>query len=354
MTDDRDARRRGLRLIGARLLVVAAAAGATFGAVECAFRLFAGEEPRYRRQAQRVAQEEPKRGAAARPDAPPAEVPAADGGGRTVTRVLFLGDSFTRGSGLKDRNRRFTHLLAQRLSSPAASQPAVELFNAAVGGSSPVDWEGYLDRAKSRFEPDVVVAVFFLRDGTALSTSYRFNLERLQRIEDEESSAFVRSLAEHSVAVRWFRARRAEQRLSGQLVEEIRRAYLGSAEETAVWVRQQQALIELRDRCPPGTRFALVIFPMLASLGDYPFFEVEDEIVRFAARHRIDVFSLTGGFLGRDERRLWVAPDDQHPNEVAHRIAADTLEPFLRRLIERPERGSAPARHSAERTRSSD
>lgn len=75
--------------------------------------------------------------------------------------------------------------------------------------------------------------------------------------------------------------------------------------------------------------FHLVIFPILLDLDDYKFSAVENEIARFAKANDIQVFSLTPGFLGEDDRSLWVSPVNQHPNAEGHRIAADTLYPYL-------------------------
>jgi hypothetical protein len=38
---------------------------------------------------------------------------------------------------------------------------------------------------------------------------------------------------------------------------------------------------------------------------------------------------LLPAFHGRSATELWVHPTDQHPNEVAHRIAAKKLAEFL-------------------------
>jgi hypothetical protein len=75
--------------------------------------------------------------------------------------------------------------------------------------------------------------------------------------------------------------------------------------------------------------FHLVIFPLLFNLKSYEFHGVEEEIKRFAKTHGMVLCSLTPGFLGKDDHTLWVAPSDQHPNEKANRIAADTLQPFI-------------------------
>ena len=99
-----------------------------------------------------------------------------------------------------------------------------------------------------------------------------------------------------------------------------------------IWIEQQRYLLELRDRSEAdGASFHLVIFPMPFRLDSgYQFHDVERAITEFAAQHGIPVISLTDGFLGLEANTLWVSPDDQHPNELGHRVVADTLYLYVR------------------------
>jgi hypothetical protein len=45
------------------------------------------------------------------------------------------------------------------------------------------------------------------------------------------------------------------------------------------------------------------------------------------ARH-----DLLPALRGRTDESLWVHPVDRHPNEIAHRLAAESLAPVVRRL----------------------
>jgi hypothetical protein len=73
---------------------------------------------------------------------------------------------------------------------------------------------------------------------------------------------------------------------------------------------------------------------VLYNLNDnYPFYDVEEEISRFAEEANIPVFSLTSGFIGKNAADLWVSANDQHPNEQGHIIAADTLLPYVLDVI---------------------
>ena len=58
------------------------------------------------------------------------------------------------------------------------------------------------------------------------------------------------------------------------------------------------------------------------------------EIVAFGEEHGLPVHDLLPAYLGEDAPGLWVSSLDQHPNAEGHRIAADSIEPFLRALLE--------------------
>jgi hypothetical protein len=118
---------------------------------------------------------------------------------------------------------------------------------------------------------------------------------------------------------------------SSWYLQQFESAYLGDDEETRVWVRMQGELLKIRGYCDGlGIDFHLVVFPILYELDRYRFHDVEAEIEGFARRNGIPVYSLTPGFLGQDASTLWVTRSDHHPNEQAHRLAAERLYPYVR------------------------
>ena len=245
--------------------------------------------------------------------------------GRDVRRVLFLGDSFTEGSGIAHREDRFTDRVERALGGRA------HVFNAARGGTMPADWRLFYEVVGPAYRPDLVVAVFFLRDGTSLETALKPNRETIEAIR---SKHFSRPLAGRSRLVRWICNRLAWKEFSDGLKRRMLDSYLGTDEQREMWRIQQGALRSIARQCrEKGVPFHLVVFPVLANLDRYEFGEVEEEIARFAERNDIPVFSLTPAFLGRNARDLWVANNDQHPNELGHRIAAEALLPYLEPLV---------------------
>jgi lysophospholipase L1-like esterase len=248
-------------------------------------------------------------------------------------RVLFLGDSFTEGSGVAIEDR-FTNLVEARLNEElggAGSSERIHAFNAGRGGSNPIQWLEYYRAIEPYYRPAVVIAVFFLRDGAPLPTSLLLNQRTIDPIREKYRAL---PLYEASALLRFFYHRLAWKEYAEIFKRRVQASYLGSKEQRKVWSLRSQALAEIAADCRrKGIPFHLVIFPFLFDLKGYEFFAVEQEVARFARSHGIPVFSLTPGFLGEDEETLWVASNDQHPNEKGHRIAADTLLHYARSAI---------------------
>jgi hypothetical protein len=247
-----------------------------------------------------------------------------------TVRVLFLGDSFTRGAGIAEDGDRFTDIVESRLNAALRERGAptrVHVFNAGQHGTEPEEWFEHLGILEPIYRPQLVFAVFCLRDGTRLSTSLKYNRVAIRVIKEPyERLPFHDS----SRLMRFIYNRFAWREYSRALEAAVMASYVGSTEERAEWLKQSHFLLRMSGGCnEKGIPFSIVIFPLLFDLEDYPFHEVEEEIQGFARANGIPSHSLTPGFLGQDERRLWVASNDQHPNEEGHRIAAEGLLPVV-------------------------
>ena len=79
-----------------------------------------------------------------------------------------------------------------------------------------------------------------------------------------------------------------------------------------------------------GFRVVVMIFPMLFRLSnDYPFVDIHRKLRAHLEENGVPVLDLLPAFQGHEGRELWVHPSNQHPNEVANRIAAEALYSFL-------------------------
>lgn len=240
-------------------------------------------------------------------------------------RILFLGDSFTFGSGVDDPSVRFTDRLERELGAD------FHLYNAGIRGSRPTAWTRFARTFLNRYRPEIVVAVFFLRDGTTLGTSLHFHLNKIDQIKAKHCDhMFYRYI--------YLTRRIYDLRVQRDFTEwyhgEFRSAYLGSTRQRRMWVAMQQELLDLRDMSiQAGASFHLIVFPLLFDLRHYAFHDVEAQIIQFATKNDIPAISLIAGFEGHNDQDLWVSPIDQHPNALGHQIAAEILLPYLKKIL---------------------
>ncbi len=190
----------------------------------------------------------------------------------------------------------------------------------------------YYERLLPTYKPDHVFAIFFLRDGADLCTSFRCYEDIFNEIKSEYVDRFLYKYSYLGKLV-FNRAmtRQFSDFYGGQIID----AYLGDSSETETWQIQKEALLQIQALSrEQGSSFHLIIFPMLHNLNDnYPFYGVEEEISSFAEEAKIPVFSLTSGFIGENATNLWISANDQHPNEQGHLIAANTLLPYVLDVI---------------------
>jgi len=253
-----------------------------------------------------------------------------------VKRVLFLGDSFTFGSGVERDDAVFPELVEHRLAGVLRERGyEVEAMNGGVPGSLTGDWVDLLAHAGPLFQPDVVVAVFVLRDGTSLSAMTDFfgairngvvrrNLESL--------------LYRHSYLWRTFSDGVDRKQVSTEYARAINLAFIGDDRQTREWVRARENLRRIAAASERmGARFGLVVFPLLADLdeGSYPYEHVCKLVAQFGHEQAWPTLELLPAYMGQDATSLWVSPDSQHPNERGHRIAAEAIVPFVKGLLDR-------------------
>jgi hypothetical protein len=322
------------RRLGLRLAIAGASVAAGLALVEVAFRVTRGT-PWY----ERVAQEQ------GHPDwvfqtiagsEIPLRQPLEDKPKDIDTySVLFLGDSVTYGQGITDPSRVFVSLVADRLRAarPVPGVARYQVFNGGIPGSLTQHWCQLFSDTSDRLRPDLVVCVFFLRDGVAGVSSVGQINDIRQGMAD--LAAGDSWLFRYSYTYRYFRERRELAELSRRYLGKLRDGYLGGPDQIQEWSLAQKNLLSLRRQTlRRGGRFALVIFPVLFQLDeDYPLKDVCDEIERFCRNQDIPVLSLLPTFMNKNAPSLWVSPFDPHPNERGHALAAEAIDGFLERLI---------------------
>ncbi len=253
-----------------------------------------------------------------------------------VVRVVVIGDSFTEGMGVKEEDAypRVLH----RLLNTGAEAGRWEVFNCGRRG---YDFPALYDLFGTvlGFEPDVVIYGMVLNDPLrtpafearqAYRNDWILDRGRMSRDDDRRRrpwdlrlSAFVRDrIDSYRVGrdtTRWYRDMYGAPNQEG-------------------WERTQILLREMNERAQArGGRFLIASWPLLVGLeGRYPFADVSEAVARFCLSAGIPRHDLLGALYGHSDDSLWVHPVDHHPNEIAHRLAAESLVAPIRRLWTEP------------------
>lgn len=245
--------------------------------------------------------------------------------GRTpgVARIALLGDSFGFGEGV-----RYEETVAGRLPGLLRRETgcAAEVYNFSVPGYSTPNEATILETVVPLYQPDLVIVWFFLNDVEETQATMGF----LGGKEVPGLLPWARSFS----ALARFVAARLDRYVQGErLIRSYREAY---RPDGAPLRRLQDALARIaawgRDRNVPVVLF---VHPILYHLdAGYPFSFAHEEVLSRCRSLSLPAHDLLEAFRGHPAETLWVHPADQHPNEIAHGLAAafaaGRLAPYLR------------------------
>jgi hypothetical protein len=237
-----------------------------------------------------------------------------------VRRLLSLGDSFAWGAGIE-----FDDTYGQRLERqlPRRRHEAWEVVQLALPGMNTVDEASQLHEEGLAYDPDLVVVGFVLNDS---EDSEAAEARRAREWAEEKREKHEPRLLDHSalfkvVSSRLFATVENRRRIAG-----YRSMYRPDAPG---WMAGQKALKLIGKLCTEkGIPFVVVIFPLFANPLDagYPFAEVHAAVAQAASAAGAKVVDLRPAYEGLRWDLLVVdGAADEHPNEIAHRIAADVL-----------------------------
>jgi len=249
-----------------------------------------------------------------------------------VRRVVSLGDSFAWGVGIE-----YDDTYARRVERALSRRPGErwEVVQLARPGMGTVEQAEQLAEEGFSYGPDVVVLGFVLNDS------------------EDEDAAEVRRARDWEQA----RRERQERRSGGRLLDRsaLWRFLAGRIEATVQnrrrleayrsqflpgypgWVACRSALGRMGAMCREhDVPFVVMIFPLFADPLDehYPFADIHAQVAQVAGEAGAVVIDLLPAFRGLRSSLLVVdGANDEHPNEIAHRIAAQQLLRTLDRLF---------------------
>jgi hypothetical protein len=236
-----------------------------------------------------------------------------------VRRVLSLGDSFAWGASVEFEDaypQRLERGLTRRRREPW------EVVNLALPGMNTIDQSAQLTQEGLAYGPEVVLLGFVLNDSEdAAAAEARRASDWVEARRQPPRGLFTRSALVRLVSGRLWATAENRRRISG-----YRSMY---ADDAPGWVASRRALKSMGDFCRAhGLPFVVAIFPLFGNPLDdsYPFAEIHAKVAQAAGDAGALVIDLLPRYRGLRWDLLVVdGVDDEHPNEIAHRIAANTL-----------------------------
>lgn len=256
-----------------------------------------------------------------------------------VRRVLCLGDSFTWGVGVlfddawPQRVERLLSRDGERWEAVSLGEPGLNT----VQEASKLEAEGFA------YEPDVVVLAYVLNDSEdASAAEARRATDWLE--EKRRAPAVTRSLLDRTALVPLVRGRIRATTENRRRIADFHAMY---ADEYSGWVAGRQALRSIAGLCRTrGLPLVVAIFPLFGNALDdtYPFAAEHGKVAQVAAEAGARVLDLLPQYRGLDWRLLVVdGADDEHPNEIAHRIASQAIAREVREVLPQAQGSAARA-----------
>jgi GDSL-like Lipase/Acylhydrolase family len=233
--------------------------------------------------------------------------------------VLSLGDSFAWGASVEFEDaypQRLERGLTRRRREPW------EVVNLALPGMNSVDEAAQLTQEGLDYGPELVLLGFVLNDSEdAAAAEARRAEDWVEARKDPPRGIFSHSALARLVASRLSATAENRRRISG-----YRSMY---ADDAPGWIASRRSLKTMGDFCRAhGIPFVVAIFPLFGNPLDegYPFAEIHAKVAQAAGDAGARVVDLLPRYRGlRFDLLVVDGVDDEHPNEIAHRIAANAL-----------------------------
>ncbi len=247
---------------------------------------------------------------------------------KNIKRIAFFGDSFTFGEGVKD-NDIFTKRIEDYLNK-TDQKVKYECLNFGVGG---YNTEQSLLLLKEiilkKYSPDIVILCYILNDvepklfyHDKASKSVKRRPRELYIPEGLPNQKPPKSILYKLRISKLIWQLFNNKKLSSKTIQYYHSIY----NNEQLWKNNKESLIKFVDVCKNNNvRCYVAIFPLLYNLhSNYPFTDLHKKIENTISDKSISI-DLLPEFIGKKDTDLWVHPTDQHPNEIAHNLAAERI-----------------------------
>lgn len=249
-------------------------------------------------------------------------------------RIVFLGDSFTFGEGVRNEDI-YPEVTARILRKGGRS---IDACNLGVGGYNTSQSLRAMQLFGSDLQPDAVVLGYTLNDAEPplfeidKATGQPVRRPREMFIEAEAAPKTPPTAGIYRLRLAQAVWKAQHQRdLTQQTIAYYRSVNAPSGEG---FLESERALREIISQCQErGIPCIVVMFPLLFDLSDdYPFTAIHQRVGKVVEDAGGRFIDLLPALKGQDARSLIVHPTDQHPNEKAHAIVGRLLSEEISRI----------------------
>jgi hypothetical protein len=244
-------------------------------------------------------------------------------------RIIFLGDSFTIGHGVKRMEDRFSDRIAAWLDEKAPGQYVVA--NLGEPGLEASMIQAIAADVMFRRQADVSMFIYIYNLNDIEGYMAEAGQNPLEGIYTSESQLV---LFRDTYLLNWLYFRFLQFRARNNTYFDK----LAASYHTIAWDGLRAKLSRLHRDCTEGhAELRFVIFPFLHDLsGDDSFKEARTRLADFCKSEKIPFLDLDPIFRQHAGESLMVSRFDSHPNERAHAIAAEAIEKELLSDLVRP------------------
>ncbi len=235
--------------------------------------------------------------------------------------VVFVGDSFTYGHGVKRTGDRFTNRLAMSLE---ATRPGRYTITNLSNAGRDLYWVHRLleELFAGKYPVDRVIYVVCLNDIETFHPRHKTYYTDLAR----HAPTFFLWRDTYFFNLMYFRLRQFAIPDIRDYYRFVREYYDGQP-----WQDMQDRLDDVLALCQRHeARLEVIVFPFLHNLGpDYPFRDVHDQFAEWGKDREVRLLDLIKTLQPHVSSGLTVNAYDAHPNERAHALVAETIERAL-------------------------
>lgn len=231
--------------------------------------------------------------------------------------ILFTGDSFTVGHGIKNVDDRFSNLIRKSLEE---SHPGRFLVSNLSDGGRDLFWVSAMlsHLLNSDSHVDTVVYVICLNDIETFSPDY----QKFYASFSNNSPRFFLLRDTYLLNFLYFRLMQYRMSAISDYYASLTSLYQGEP-----WDRMTQMLEMLHSECRDrNIELKIAIFPFMHDTdGDYDCAPAHKVISEFCKSSKISCLDLASDLLPHIHEGLTVNAFDAHPNERAHELAAKAI-----------------------------